>query len=379
MSRKATLIYSEEAASFGFGIAHPLKPQRLRKTYELLEAYDLFSQPGISVEKPEPVSEEVLLAVHTKEYVRAVRALSRGSYVHAPWRYRLGTSANPIVKGMYEAAAWAVGGSILAAHLVFERKTHAAFNILGGLHHAHPNYASGFCLFNDPALAIHELLSLSDSDARIAYIDIDAHHGDGVQKIFYDSPKVLTISVHESGRYLFPGTGSCDEIGEGEGRGYSVNIPLAPFTDDETYLWAFREVVPPLINSFGPHFVVAQLGADSHYRDPLTHLSLTIAGYAQVVREVKRLAGGKLVAMGGGGYDQDVVPRAWALAFGIMAGVRLPEELPDSQKENFRSAGGKLNDSVSPSLPWTDVRRVRHFASESVDSVKKNIFPFHGL
>jgi len=379
MSRKATLIYSEEAASFGFGTAHPLKPERLKKTYELVEAYGLLSRPGIAVEKPELVSEEVLLTLHTQEYVRAVRSMSDGDYVSAPWRYGLGTSDNPVVKGMYEAAVWAVGGSILAAQLVFERVTQAAFNILGGLHHAHRNRASGFCLFNDPAFAIREFLCLSGSDARVAYIDIDAHHGDGVQKIFYDSPKVLTISIHESGRYLFPGTGSCDEIGEGEGRGYSVNIPLAAFTDDETYLWAFREIVPPLINSFRPHFVVAQLGADSHYRDPLTHLCLTTAGYAQVVREIKRLARNKLVATGGGGYDQDVVPRAWALAFSIMAGVRLPQRLPDSEMGKFPSAGGNLYDANGPSLPWKDMESIRHFASESVDSVKKNIFPFHGL
>jgi len=404
--RKATLIYSPKFATYSMGESHPLRPERLDLTFELMQAYGMFDSPRINWQEPRVAPEQLLLKVHAKEYIDITRALGegkqcRGARPSAPTRYGLDTPDNPIFPGMYEASALCVGGSVLAADLVMDGKSGAAFNIGGGLHHAHRERAAGFCVFNDPAIAIAYLLERSGGDARVAYIDIDAHHGDGVQEAFYDSNRVLTISVHETGRYLFPGTGSVEETGIKDGVGYSVNVPLAPYTDDETYLWAFGEVAPPLIGAFQPDFLVTQLGADTHWRDPLTHLALTTAGYEGVVRAIKAL-GGKWVACGGGGYDLQVVPRAWTLAFAVMADLDLPDEIPAPLAARYSDTAGRLRDpstrsgSSRPVLsavegaesrddpqapkPGPDLLAgVRAAAERTVKQIKRLIFPRHGL
>ena len=234
MSR-AAFIYEDALSRHELRSDHPMRPVRLRYTYELLQEYAAFDHPDAVLLNPRSATDEELAWLHTAEYVAAVKVLGSGSPVSID-AARFGFSGqgdNPVYPKMFEAAALSTGGSLLAAELVASKKVAAAFNISGGLHHAAASHASGFCVFNDPALAVQYFLS---QGKRVAYVDIDAHHGDGVQEAFYDNDRVLTISVHESGQWLFPGTGSVAELGEGEGRGFSVNLPLYPYTVMTTML-----------------------------------------------------------------------------------------------------------------------------------------------
>ena len=378
MSLKATLIYSRRLLQYDMGAIHPMKPVRMQHTFELLQAYGLFSRPDVSWQQPPMAREQEIKTVHAAPYVEAVKAGSSGSMVDDPFLYKLGTPDNPIFPGMYEAAALSVGGSLLAASLVSDYRAEAAFNLAGGMHHAHEAEASGFCYFNDAAIAIAAVLRRTRHQVKVAYVDIDVHHGDGVEEAFYNTPDVLTISVHESGRYLFPWTGQVAEPGMGAGKGYSVNLPLCPYTDDEGYLWAFQQVVMPLLAAYQPDYLFTQLGADTHFSDPLAHLRLTVQGYEQVV---KLLAGvpAKWVALGGGGYNLQATPRAWAAAFGIMCGVELPDELPEAVAARYPDSGGRLRD---PEVPPVDERfreAARRFNEAAVEEVKRLIFPLHGL
>jgi acetoin utilization protein AcuC len=274
---------------------------------------------------------------------------------------------------MYEVSVRIVGATLKAADWVAEGSVDVAFNHSGGGHHAASNCASGFCIFNDVAIAIKHLLA---KGLRVAYIDIDAHHADGVQNAFYDSDQVLTISLHETGRLLFPGTGEPSEIGVGAGKGYSVNIPLAPYTDDEVYLWAFDQVVPVLVGSFNPDIVFTQLGCDTHYLDPMTQLNLTTEGYEEVVRRLRQLAP-RWVAVGGGGYEMSVVARCWTLAYGIMTDREWPDEIPKSYQELYGLK--RLRDTEKPHIESRVRKEARRFAEDSVTGVKKLVFPYHGL
>ncbi|MEA1958902.1 MAG: acetoin utilization protein AcuC [Chloroflexota bacterium] len=351
---------------------HVFRPHRLQLTYELLDDYGAFD--GSRLITPRIADESDIVTFHTPEYIDLVRDLSRGKErLDAPSHNISEYGDNPPYEGMYEAAALVVGASLTAADLVTGGDIDVAFNISGGLHHAGPNRASGFCIFNDAVIAI---MSLLERGLRIAYVDIDAHHGDGVQRAFYDSDRVLTISLHESGRYLFPGTGDTTEIGNGEGKGYSVNIPFFPNTDDETYLWAFREIVPPLVKKFDPDVLVTQLGCDSHYLDPLTDISLTTAGYTEVIKEFRNLSP-KWMAIGGGGYDMEAVVRLWTLAYGAMLDRDWPNEIPDAYRERYGIK--RLRDTAQPTI--TDEMRAGalHFAKQRVSEVKRAIFPIHKL
>ena len=245
---------------------------------------------------------------------------------------------------------------------------------MGGLHHAMPGYASGFCVFNDPVLAIQELLARG---MKVAYVDIDCHHGDGVQHAFYDTDAVMTISFHESGAFLFPGTGYTQETGAGRGRGYSVNVPLYPYTSDEVYLWAFRQVVPPLVAAFQPDVLVTQLGIDSHYLDPITHLALTVQGFAEIVSELGKLAPARWLALGGGGYDLQAVARAWTLAFGAMSEQTFSDEIPEAYRIQHDVA--RLNDPDELPIEKDVVKETRTFAEASVQAIHRLIFPSHGM
>src|SRR5205807_593855 len=233
----------------------------------------------------------------------------------------------------HEAAALVAGASLVAADEVLSGRAEHAFNPAGGLHHAMPSRASGFCVYDDPAIAIRWLLT--QGAERIAYVDVDVHHGDGPQAIFYKEPRVLTISIHESGRYLFPGSGFEDETGAGDAEGTKVNVPLQPMTDDAAWLGAFRSVVPDRVRAWRPDVLVTQLGCDTHRTDPLAHLELTTSAYGEAAKVLHSLAheaaGGRWVATGGGGYQwARVVPRAWTIYFAEMAGASLPDELPEA-------------------------------------------------
>lgn len=371
---RAAFIYQDQMSRHVLRSDHPMRPARLRHTYELLEAYGAFDQGTSLLVTPRSATEEELHSLHSLEYVAAVRGLSLGLSGQDPQRFGFSSQGdNPIYPGMYEAALLSTGASLLAAELVADGEVEVAFNISGGLHHAGAAQASGFCIFNDPSLAIKYLLGRG---LRVAYVDIDAHHGDGVQEAFIDDARVLTISFHESGRYLFPGTGFVSEAGVGAAVGYSVNLPLYPYTGDDLYLWAFREIVPPLLGAFNPDVLVTQLGIDSYHSDPLTHLQLTSRGYVAVVREFAKL-GKPWLALGGGGYDLGAVARCWALAYGVMLDVEWPDNIPALMAE--RLGDHRLRDTVNPEVPSHVRQEARQLAEEGVSAIKKEVFFHHGL
>ena len=376
----AALVYTPRLSEYDLGPSHPLKPVRVVRTYELLRACRLLEGSHVSVAMPSAADEDTLALVHSRDYIDAVRAPSQGKPLRRALDFGLGTADNPIIEGMYEAAALIVGASVLAADMVIDGKASAAFNPGGGLHHAHRERAAGFCVFNDAAAAIAHILKQCGEGVKVAYVDIDAHHGDGVQEAFYDRPDVLTISVHESGRYLYPCTGEVAEIGEGKGEGFAVNLPLSPHTNDDVYLWAFREAAVPLLEAFEPDFVCTQLGVDTHYQDPLTHMCCTTRGYMAVIEEIAQRAP-QWIAMGGGGYDVTVVPRAWTLAFARMAEAEAPEHIPESEAEHY-SRDDKpvpLHDEGGPKIDEDWARVAREFAERSVQEIRERVFRFHGL
>jgi len=368
--RRAAFVYDEVQSRHVLREDHVLQPNRLQLTYELLQCYGVFDDSLLVA--PRMADEGELLSFHTPDYVEAVKSLSLGESRFNPATYNFFEDGdNPPYKGMYEVAARVAGASLVAAELVTSGQVDVAFNISGGLHHAAPNYASGFCVFNDVVITI---LSLVKRGFRVAYVDIDAHHADGVQNAFYESDRVLKISLHEWGRYLFPGTGAVSEIGKGPGTGYTVNLPFFPYTDDEVYLWAFREVVPPLVQRFKPDILVAQLGCDTHYLDPLTHMMLTTEGYATVVTELKRLAP-KWIALGGGGYEMGVVARAWTLAYGIMTDHDWPDEIPAPFRERYGLK--RLRDEGELNIDSRLKEQARPFAEKVVAEIKRIFYLHH--
>jgi acetoin utilization protein AcuC len=328
------LYYSDRFQCYNFGPEHPFNPARLMLTCKLMEELGQTDEFTYLME-PGPASEDDLQRVHTLEYLAAVKL------EEPDLAFGLGSDDTPVFPGIYDASRLIAGASINAARRIIDEDC-SAFNIGGGLHHAFPSRASGFCVFDDPALAISVLRERFD---RVLYIDIDGHHGDGVQQIFYEDPHVLTVSLHESGLYLFPGTGFIDEIGIGPGVGYSVNMPMPMYAGDDEYCRAFEEIVPSLFEWFKPQVVVAQLGVDAHYSDPLTSLNMTLSGYTYLVRRITELAGlysgGRLLALGGGGYNMEVVPVAWASVLCILKGQPLPEYLPPYWVEFFMNLTGR--------------------------------------
>lgn len=333
MSGRAVFVYSDAYLGYRFGPGHPFDPVRLRRTMQVLLGLGLVN--SAEIEPPRPATRAQLLRVHAEDYVDAVERMSQtGAPVQGAERYGLGTVDDPVFPGMHDAAALAVGGSILAAEVVANGRALHAMNIGGGLHHAHHRMAAGFCIYNDIVAAIQ---TLRDRNLRVAYVDIDAHHGDGVEEAFYLDPDVLTISFHESGRYLFPGTGAADDIGVGAGRGTTINVPLEPFTGDGSWLELFDAVVPKALRAFGPDAIVSQHGCDGHFYDPLADLTATTRLYAATAATLHRLAhelsAGRWVALGGGGYDTlRVVPRAWPIVWAEMRGTPIAEgaELPEA-------------------------------------------------
>ncbi len=371
---QAAFVYHDVLADHVLRDDHPLRPHRLRLTHDLLQGYGAFETDGALLVEHRPATKEELTAVHSPEYVNAVERIGKGDPTVNPAAFNFSYDGdNPSYPGIYEAAVNSTGASLVAAELVLEGKARTAFNASGGLHHAARHHASGFCVFNDPAVVIAYLLQ---HVRRVAYVDIDAHHGDGVQNAFYGSNEVLTISTHESGRYLFPGTGAVDEIGEGSSRGYAINLPLLPYTGDAVYQWAFNEIVPPLLTAFRPEVVVLQLGVDAHANDPLAHLQLTTKTYEQVLPQL--LAGApRVVALGGGGYDMSAVMRVWALEYGVMLGVAWPNALPPACAEQHGIA--HLRDATAPELPPGALERSLEFAEQQVEALKRTVFPIHGL
>jgi acetoin utilization protein AcuC len=372
---KAALVHSEEWTRFDYGPEHPLRMERLGLTWRLMEAYGLTAAPGTLVKAPTPAADGEIRAFHTEEYLDVLRAANSGEARALAARYGLGPGDNPVFPGLWDAACLVAGGSLLAARLVATGKVERAFHFAGGLHHAMADRASGFCYVNDAVLAI---LYLRAQGLRVAYVDIDAHHGDGVQAAFYGDPDVLTVSTHERGDRLFPGTGFVQEMGEGDGYGFAVNLPLDVLTDASVYQPAFAAVVPPLLGAFRPDVVVAQLGIDSHRTDPLTHLALDVQGFTETVRKIVALAP-RLVALGGGGYDLENVARAWTAAWAVMAGVELSEEIPPGFFEHARGFRSRSLWDPAVEIEPAHLHRAREYAARQVDAIQRVIFPRHGL
>lgn len=349
MSNRVAFLYSDQFLGYKFGEEHPFNPKRLQMTWDLIHQTGLLQKEQMI--EPIPAALEDLTRVHDPRYIEAVKAASQlpadsdGSYLG----YGLGTEDTPIFPNMHDVSNLIVGGTIQAADLVMSGQYEHALNLAGGLHHAHRKEASGFCVYNDIGAAI---AFLKDKyKARVLYIDTDAHHGDGVQWMFYDDPDVLTISFHETGKYLFPGTGDIEERGDGRGYGYSMNIPLEPFTEDDSWFASLRGVLPYVVERFKPDIILSQNGCDAHRHDPLTHLSATTRLYQEIPRLVHQLAHeeceGRWVAVGGGGYDiWRVVPRAWTMLWAELSGQSLPDNIPQSWLDKWQP--------VSPvSLPST--------------------------
>ncbi|MCL3820266.1 acetoin utilization protein AcuC [Aeromicrobium wangtongii] len=384
---RACIVYDEHLTQYNFGQSHPMAPVRIELTMELADELGIVE--GLDVVGAKPATEDELALIHTPLYIERVQKLSQHP-THADPTVNLGTEDNPVFANMHEASALIAGASVEAARRVWTGQAPRAVNISGGLHHAMPDRASGFCIYNDVALAIRWLLD--NGAERVVYIDVDAHHGDGVQKMFWNDPRVLTISIHEGPQTLFPGTGfSIDTGGEGA-EGMAVNIPLPPGTSDAGWLRAFHAVVPPLVREFAPDILVTQQGCDSHMDDPLTNLMLSVDGQRASYLALKALADevcdGKWVATGGGGYAvMDVVPRAWAHLMAIVAGQPLDPQAPTP--ERWRARIQELRGMPGPHR-MTDGRAVGYRAWEqgfdpaswldrSIHATREASFPLNGL
>ncbi len=355
VGNKVGLIFSEDYQRYNFGSSHPLRPQRLALTYSLMEKLGLLENPRLEIISPRMCTKEELEMVHSPKYIEVVKKLSDNPKDDSvnPFRYGLGPGDNPIFKGMYEASALICGGSLIAADKVWtDDEFNVAFNFAGGLHHAVKDKASGFCIFNDIAVAIAHLKKIQ-KDIRIAYLDIDCHHGDGVQWLFYDDPDVLTISYHETGQFLFPGTGSINERGEGKGKGFAINFPLLPGTSNKMYLKLFRKTAPRILEAYQPDILVTQLGVDTYFDDPLTQMGLSIQVYRDIAQTMRTCAkdycNDKWLALGGGGYLMTVVPRAWSLFLAKMLDVDLENEIPQNWIEEVKE---KTPHENTPYLLW---------------------------
>jgi acetoin utilization protein AcuC len=387
---RVALIWDDRVAGYDFGPGHPLAPIRVELTVDLIRRSGLVGagRDGILVDEvvPGPYPEEALLRLHREDFVDTVRRLSQDNTATASERYGLGMGDTPAFQGMHPASLLVCGASREAARQVWEGEADHAFNPAGGLHHAMPDRAAGFCIYNDPAVAIDWLLE--NGAERVCYVDVDVHHGDGVEVMFAEDPRVLTISLHESGRFLFPGTGRSADIGGPGALGSAANLPLAPGTTGSLWLEAFDHAVDPLIRAFDPDILVTQLGCDSHVTDPLAHLSLTVDDMAGVYRRLHRLAhevcDGRWVATGGGGYQLvQVVPRAWTLAFAEMTGRSLPIDTPMGWQElvveRTRATPPRsfTDDPVelSPELH----EQARRMADDAVEAIRRLVLPHHGV
>ncbi|RXZ77050.1 acetoin utilization protein AcuC [Paenibacillaceae bacterium] len=325
MTANAVFIHHPDALNYRFNDHHPFNPLRLTLTFDLLKACSAL-EPG-QIITPSTADLAQIAKIHREDYIDAVMGLS-GQFPPDAWvrqaeRYGLQTEDTPFFQGMHASAAAIAGGSIHAAEAVMSGQAEHAFHMAGGLHHAFPDRGAGFCIYNDAAIAIAQIRERYD--ARVLYIDTDVHHGDGVQWIFYNDPNVCTYSIHETGKFLFPGSGFVSEKGDQEGFGACYNMPVEPYTEDDSWLECFAESIEKIAAAFRPDIIISQHGCDAHAFDPLSHIHCSMRIYQEMPRIIHRLAhdyaNGRWVAIGGGGYDiWRVVPRAWSLIWLEMTG-----------------------------------------------------------
>jgi acetoin utilization protein AcuC len=385
VSRSLRVLWDDKLISYDFGAGHPLKPVRVELTMALARELGVLDLPNVEVQGFQSAGDDLLRLIHDPGYIDSVRRA--GDTGGPDLSCGLGTPDNPVFLGMHDASAMVAGASVAAAEAVWTGAAEHAANVAGGLHHAMRGAASGFCVYNDPAIAIAWLLE--QGARKIAYVDVDVHHGDGVQAAFYDDPRVLTISLHETPRTLFPGTGFPQETGAA---GTAVNVALPPGCDDEGWLRAFHAVVPPLLRAFQPELLVTQHGCDSHALDPLAHLMLSVDGqrtaYAALHRLAHETAGGRWVLTGGGGYELvQVVPRAWTHLLAEAAGHPIAPATPTP--DAWREFVLRRADETAPLLMTeganTEVRtwETGYDPASPIDqavlATRRAVFPDHGL
>jgi acetoin utilization protein AcuC len=386
MGSQCAVVWDESVLGYDLGGHHPLHPVRLDLTMRLARSLGVLD--GVDVVKPDPAADTDLRRAHRPEYLAAVRAAPTSDVNLVG--YGLGTDDNPIFDRMHESAALVAGGSIRAAERIVSGQANRAISIAGGLHHAMSDHAAGFCVYNDCAVAIAWMLA--NGVERIAYVDIDVHHGDGVQAAFYDDPRVLTISLHQHPLTLWPGTGFPGEVGGSRAQGSAVNIPLPPGTDDAGWQRAFHAVVPSVLDSFRPQVLVTQCGADAHREDPLADLALSVDGQRAVYRTLRELAekfaAGRWLALGGGGYALfRVVPRAWTHLLATVLDRDLDQSAPIPADWTAHAAQVAGNTAL-PTLmtderdaaftPWT-TGVTESPVDVAIREVRRAVFPLHGL
>lgn len=385
---QALVVWSEAMLGYDFGPTHPMNPLRLDLTFRLARELGILDAEGVRVVGVEPADDEVLATAHDRAYVDAVRRASTTG--ERDLEHGLGTDDDPVFPRMHEASARIVAGSVLCADAVWSGEAEHAVNVAGGMHHAMADHASGFCVYNDAVAAIRRLLERGAT--RVAYVDLDAHHGDGVEKAFWDDPRVLTISVHESGRTLFPGTGHAADLGGPDARGTAVNVELPPHTSDTRWLRAVTAVVDPLVRAFRPDVVVSQHGCDAHGSDPLTNLDVSVDAQRAATELVHGLAhevaGGRWLALGGGGYAvAQVVPRAWSHVLGIAAHVPVPLDapVPEPWREHAAAVFGfplptRMGDDGDVRVrPWSEGYDPADDVDRVVLATRQAVFVWHDL
>jgi acetoin utilization protein AcuC len=381
------VVFDPTLTEYDFGPSHPMSPVRVDLTMRL--AGDLGVLDRLGMVPPPMASDDLIATVHDSALIEAVMRAGRDPSGFAP-SYGLGSDDNPVFHDMHRAAAHVVGATAEAFRQVWSGESLHSANITGGLHHAMPERASGFCVYNDVAVGITWLLA--NGATKVAYVDVDVHHGDGVEKIFYDDPRVLTISLHETGQTLFPGTGFPQDSGGPDAAGSAVNVALPPGTADAGWLRAFHAVVPPLLREFQPEILVTQQGCDSHRDDPLADLMLSVDGqrasYLALHELAHEVCGGRWVVTGGGGYALvEVVPRAWSHLLAVVGGHPLdPATLtPDSWREHVadrlgRRAPHRLTDGRDAAFrDWAEGYDPGTWLDRAINSTREEIFPYHGL
>ena len=375
--RKSVFIHSQEIEKYSYPEDSPFRTERAGRTRKVLYTMGLLYGSGVREVAPKPADRKTLKKFHTARYLHAIKKAESGQWDLEALRMGLGTTDCPIFRGMYDYAVLAAGATLTGAELILSGEADAAFNPSGGYHHAFPEKAAGFCYINDNVLAC---TVLAEAGKRVLYLDVDVHCGDGVAHAFYSRSDVMTISLHENPKLLFPGTGFEDEIGEGEGRGYCVNLPLPAGTFDQAYIYAFDSIAVPLIRAYNPDVIVFELGADTLAGDPLAHLYLTNNTYADIVERLLRF-NKPILMTGGGGYNVENTVRAWALAWTVLSGqdlgIGMEAAMGGVMLQSTDWQGG-LRDRE---LPVTNQQRemVLPALETSIETLKAGVFPIHGL
>ncbi|MGE4545563.1 MAG: acetoin utilization protein AcuC [Pedobacter sp.] len=377
MPGDCVFIYSSRFGDFSFGGSHPFKVERFALTYQLLDSLQLLSKPAVRIIEAPLALESELLTFHRQDYLHTLKEFSRDDTLRADFRFGLGDHENPVFPGLFDWVTLCCGGTLEAVRQVVDKNHRCAFNMAGGWHHAHAARASGFSYLNDAVVAINLLLARG---LRVAYVDLDAHHGDGVQDAFYDTNRVLTISLHETGKDFFPHTGFVRELGVGAGYGYAVNVPLAPHSDDLVFEQAFRQVVEPMLQSFAPDVLITQMGMDILRTDPLTRLELTTGSVDFAARSFLQ-TGLPWVALGGGGYDKLNSARGWTVLWAAMTGQPVGEFIPETFQEVIKPLGYEqslLRDRPHLAQP-DDFCRAQEELEKNLSFLKRRLFPLHGI